>query len=143
MDELISIETSVLAKKMGFNEETEHAWRAWYGDINEYYDGRQDWNNPEWSASKSEEYFSRPTQTQLHKWIREKHGIYLLIIPTITANWTFKSVTVISERDDDVIKGIKSVSDLPPYSNVCGEDFSTPEKALESGLTEALKQIVL
>ena len=82
-----------------------------------------------------------PTQTLLQRWIRETHGIHIVIIPTVTSFWTYKTVTVISDRDDDVIKGIKSVSDLPPYKEVCGYDFNTYEDALEDALFEALKLI--
>lgn len=81
------------------------------------------------------------TQSLLHTWIRENHGIYILVIPTITANWTFKSIRVISKIDRDVIKGLKSVSDLPPYKDVHGYDYSTYEDALEAGLVAALNEI--
>ena len=86
-------------------------------------------------------YYSAPTQSLLLKWLREKHGIHILVIPTITSDWTYKTITVTSERDNDVILGIKSVSDLPPYTEVCGEDFRTYEDALENGLIESLKLI--
>ena len=38
-------------------------------------------------------------------------------------------------------KGIKSISELPPYNNVHGYDYTTYEEALEQGLLEALKLI--
>lgn len=85
--------------------------------------------------------YKYPTQDKLHKWLREKHGLHIIVIPTVTGDWTYKTVTVLSERDNDVILGIKSVSDLPPYTNVCGYDFSTYEDALEDGLTHCLTQI--
>ena len=78
---------------------------------------------------------------ELQKWLRETYGIHIVIIPTVTSFWTYKTVTVISDRDDDVIKGIKSVSDLPPYKEVCGYDFNVYEDALEDALFEALKLI--
>ena len=89
----------------------------------------------------SKKVFHAPTQTLLQRWLREIHGIHIVIIPTVTSFWTYKTVTVISERDDDVIKGIKSVSDLPPYKEVCGYDFNTYEDALEYALFESLKLI--
>ena len=86
-------------------------------------------------------YNEAPTQSLLHKCLREKHGIHILVIPTVTSDWTFKTIRVISEIDNDVISGLKSVSDLPPYQDVCGHDYSTYEEALENGLLEALKLI--
>ena len=82
-----------------------------------------------------------PTQSLLQRWIRDIHGIHIIIIPTVTSSWTYKTVSVISQRDDDVINGIKSVSDLPPYKEVCGYDFNTFEDALEDALFESLKLV--
>lgn len=87
------------------------------------------------------ELFSAPTQSLLQKWLREIHGIHIILIPTITSSWTYKTITVISKRDNEVILGIKSVSDLPPYKEVCGYDFSTYEEALEVGLLTGLSLI--
>ena len=87
------------------------------------------------------ESVSAPTQSFLQKWLRDIHGIHIIIIPTVTSSWTYKTVTVISQRDEDVIKGIKNVSDLPPYKEVCGYDFSNFEDALEDALFKALKLI--
>ena len=46
-----------------------------------------------------------------------------------------------SELDNDVIIGLKSVDSLPPYKEVCANDFSTFEDALEDGIYESLKLI--
>ena len=83
------------------------------------------------------------TQSLAQRWLREVHGIHFVMIPTITSAWTYKLLTVLSERDNDVIMGIKSVSDVPPYKDVCGYDFKTYELALESALLEGLKLIEL
>jgi|AntRauTorcE11897_2_1112592.scaffolds.fasta_scaffold01327_13 hypothetical protein len=105
-DELITFETANLAEKKNYPFE--------------------------WVVIDNEKVpLNMPTQSVLHKWLREKHGIYICIIPTVTASWTFKTITVISERD----------SDLPPYKNVSGEYFSTYEEALETGLLEVLSLI--
>lgn len=82
-----------------------------------------------------------PTQDILHKWLREEHGMHVIVIPTVTSAWTFKTVTVLSKRDDDIIMGIKDVSEVPPYKKVNGFDYSTYEEALEEGLKQSLKQI--
>lgn len=82
-----------------------------------------------------------PTQSIVQRYLREKRGIHIVIIPTATASWTYKTVTVLSERDDDVIIGIKDVSEVPPYTEVCGYDFNTYEDALEDALQESLKLI--
>lgn len=116
-DQLISHDTARLAKEKGFY-------------IPRYYHGND--------LFLKDDY---PTQSFLAKWLRDKHGIHILIIPTVTTAWTFKTITVLSERDNDVIIGLKSVSDLPPYKEVNGYDYSTYEQALEAGLLESLKQL--
>lgn len=151
-EQLITFETAKLAKEKGFNIPQNKMYS--YGkDMFEYidkvrfYDGIKyecsetpyNWNDDK--SPTSTKYFSAPTQSLLQKWLREKHGIHIVLIPTINAAWTYKTTTVLSERDEEVIIGIKDVGDLPPYKNVCGEDFSTYEKALERGLQEALKLI--
>ena len=72
-----------------------------------------------------------PTQSLLQKWLREEQGYYVIIIPTITIDWTFKVLNTMK----------KDSMEVPPYTNVCGQDFSTYEEALEAGLQEALKLI--
>ena len=75
------------------------------------------------------EGYSAPEQWQVIEWLRIKHGIWIVIIPTITSAWTYKTVRVIGEVDNEAILGLKSVSDLPPYKDVCGYDYSSPQEA--------------
>jgi hypothetical protein len=88
-----------------------------------------------------DEFILAPPQSVLHKWLREKYGHHVVVIPTITSDWTYKTVRVLSEKDNDIMKGIKSVDSIPPYKEVCGYDYPSYELALEHGLQEALKQI--
>lgn len=150
----IQLATAKLASEKKFD------WPV-YGRVIEYLKTQKS-DNPSFNMTKGEieydaEYFAngrsysnknyavyaRPTQELLHKWLREIHGLYVFVIPTVTAAWTYKIITVISKRDDDVIMGLKSVSDLPPYKGVCGYDFGTYELALEDALVECLKQVKL
>ena len=71
------------------------------------------------------------SQSLLQKWLREKHGYHIVLIPTITTYWTFKIVNVLK----------KNTMEIPPYTDVSGKDFTTYEEALEEGLQEALKLI--
>lgn len=157
-NQLITFKTAKLAKEVGFKEGV-HGYFVHY--ITEQIDsehgksGSFGWERDELTFDDSymvngdknlgdfscEDYqcYSRPTQSLLQKFLREIHGYHIVIIPTITSNWTFKIVKVISEADNDYISGIKSVSDMPPYKEVSGYDFSTYEDALEEGLYEALQ----
>ena len=135
-EELINFKTSELALEKGF-------------DIR--VDGRYYWNGFVYVLSKKgaikwykdSDSFPAPTQSLLNRWLREKYGVHIVIIPTVTSGWTYKTVRVISELDNDVIIGLKSVDSLPPYKEVCAHDFSTFEEAFEDGIYESLKLIKL
>lgn len=134
-DRHILLETAKLAEEKGFDIPCDKLYVGNDIEVCDPYDRCK--------CIQTKEHPLAPTQSFLQKWIREKHGIHMVIIPTITGNWTYKTVTVISERDNDYISGIKDVSDLPPYNNVCGYDFSTYENCLEDALVESLKMINL
>lgn len=135
-DQLISFDVAKLAKEKGFKEYC-FAYFSISGEEKYFREDGMYYH----SNGANGRLILRPTQSLLHKWLREEHGIYILIIPTLTSDWTFKTITIISKRDDDVISGLKSVSELPPYKNVNGYDYTTYELALEAGLLEALKMI--
>jgi hypothetical protein len=84
---------------------------------------------------------SAPLYQQVTNWLTTEHGRYIMIIPTITASWTYHTIRVISKVDDDVILGIKYVDQLPPYKGVTGEDFSTYYDALDKAIEEVIKLI--
>jgi Mg2+/Co2+ transporter CorB len=89
-DQLISFETAKLAKEKGFNIK-----HYWYNDI-------------------------RPTQSLLQKWLREKHGIHI-VIQKYGNVWSFEIVTDITYSDDIL--------------------YFSFEKALEGALYQALNRI--
>ena len=149
-EQLISFETAKLAKEKGYNKRSEYCFAETYAhDYECHHTGNEytsEYKGPrllysEYIGEHDNVICNAPPQHVLQKWLREIHGIHIVIIPTVTSFWTYKTVTVISERDNDVIKGIKSVSDLPPYKEVCGYDFNTYEDALEDALFESLKLI--
>lgn len=52
------------------------------------------------------------------RWFREKHNLYGIIIPTVTMNWTFKTMTAVI-----------GMVEVPPYSHVDAYDYSSREEA--------------
>lgn len=113
MDKLISFETAILAKEKGFNEVC----------LNNYaLDGN--------SYDRKPVGLSAPTQSLLQDWLREKHNIYIVILPTINMCWAFKIINIGNENIE-----------LPPYDGVDAYDYSVYEEALEAGLFEGLKLI--
>lgn len=134
-DELVTFETGKLAKEKGFDEFTKSYFNA-KGELFNFYAKLANH-----TIGVHNLQCTAPTQSLLQRWLREKHGHHIMVIPTVTANWTYHTVRVIADIDNDVIVGLKSVSELPPFKGVCGEDFSTFELALEAALKETLKNI--
>lgn len=135
-DQLITLDVAQLAKEKHFKEPctayfSTQGEKKYFREDGMYY----------YSKGEHGRLILRPTQSLLQRWLREEHGIHIVVIPTVTSDWTFKTVRVLSKIDHDVIKGIKSISELPPYKNVYGYDYTTYEEALEQGLIEAIKLI--
>jgi len=59
-----------------------------------------------------------PTFSQVFRWLLKNHNLYGIIIPTITMNWTFKTMTVVED-----------IMEVPPYKHVDANDFNTYEEA--------------
>lgn len=57
--------------------------------------------------------------------LRDKHNLYVLVIPSITADWTYKIINLGNEQVE-----------TPPYKGVCGSDFGSYYNALNAGIEE-------
>lgn len=139
----LSYELSKEFKELGFDE---LCFGSYYleGEYFQFYLKEQTepiLHNSNKLITKLKGRVTSPLISQALEFLREKHGIHILLIPTITAAWTYHTITVISERDNDVILGIKSVGEVPPYKNVCGVDFSTFEQAQLAGIKHAVELI--
>jgi hypothetical protein len=76
----------------------------------------------------SEEDCSAPTFSQAFRWLLEEHNLYAIIIPTITMNWTFKTMTV-----------VEGMIEVPPYKHVDAYDYSTRKEAELACLTNLIE----
>lgn len=118
-DQLISIETAILAKEKGFQETnpTKHWVRRTLGDgifpIESYSDNHKN--------------YPAPTQSLLQRWLREKFDKQICIEPV--------------GDSDGKTNGYFYVVITKSYSeaNIESDTYLTYEEALEFGLQEALK----
>lgn len=156
-EELISFETAKSAKEKGFDLTTYTAYIGGKFHKNEDepngYDGydlasKENWNKNGWLFKKdgsscfgcqnNPRYFeacSAPTQSLLHRWLREAHEIN--IEATYLPNRkVYKSLFV--PMDTSISNRIKYNPGSKYYGNI---DHKTYEEALEEGLFEALKLI--
>lgn len=150
LDKLILLKTAQLAKDKGFDLKCRYhyiegsEYPKTFGILRTYNIIVKSNKNLPYKTEgiySENQLCTAPTQSLLKSWLREEYGLHIVIIPTVTSNWTYKTIKVISKLDNDVIAGIKSVSDLPPYKEVSGKDFSTHDDALEDALYENLKQL--
>ena len=113
----VSRETAKLAKAKGFDWETS----MYYYKLEPLYDERvlENW-------SRIPNHTSAPTQSLLQKWLRGKYKIQLTVI-----------------HRNDFKNGKESYDYLLEGTKVAYRNFNTWEKALESGLLEALKLITI
>jgi hypothetical protein len=148
-EQLINFDTAKLAKEKGYFNGIYKSYTQYH--IN--YDYDDDPNHPE-SYKKNEirfngsffhinnfekndysnEYYTiyeAPTQSLLQKWLREKHGIHILVEPSCEKVPKY----LLKLYDDNNLDECKFVAD---YGCLWYDSY---EEALEIGLQEALKLI--
>jgi len=119
-EQLIELETAILAKEKGFDLDANYAYNPISGkllDENTVYSH---------TIGDGKEPIEAPTQSLLQKWLREEFGIYV-------------QVTIIDEQHFEVSVWVRC-------DDVCHELASFVlkscfEQALEKGLQRALKEI--
>jgi hypothetical protein len=134
-EEYISFETAKLAKGKGFDENVQKAYiehKGKYnietnGNISEvlfpenyYFNSDPCYYYDEWNIP-----YSKPTQSLLARWLREKYDIYVNVI------YIHHGFCWIAEIEN-------LINYQTPYHT---NGYGTYEKAMEAGLQEALKQI--
>lgn len=122
-EQLILLETAISAWQKGFDPQ---CWEYYYnGELRSGVldNGPQKWNSyPEYAGA-----IAATSQSLLQRWLREKHGIHVWLIPA-EVDKTYRAY---------VGHGIK----LDLLKNLFTDSFTTYEQALEKGLQEALKLI--
>jgi hypothetical protein len=125
----VNIKTAKLASKKGYNNNN----YGWF-----YYS--KEWKSIFWTNKKSNEsieYFKRPTQSLLQKWLRDKHKCDI----TVITNWIngvrvyYVGLSYINESNQIDIWFARDVKENTKI------EFKTYEAALEKGLYQALTLI--
>lgn len=127
-EQLISFETAKLAKERGFDLAVNNYFIIMDDNIIED-NGDGDIEYICLNHNKYDNYYSRPTQSLLQKWLREVHNIHI-------------EISVGNDIEYGVIYG---KAESPEWiRDIEGIDvifYKTYEEALEAGLQEALKLI--
>jgi hypothetical protein len=75
-----------------------------------------------------------PEQWQVVEWLRIKHGIWILVLPTVCGYYAYKIVDVQLDPANPI--------ERPPYSNVNGVDYNTPQEAYSAAFDYILKNLI-
>jgi hypothetical protein len=133
-DQLVSFETAWEARERGFDEPTSNHYRASTVELEEHHLFT---SNSQWSKVKEDkpkaDLFSAPTQSLLQRWLREKHGKFVYLLPNSDRNivdgeWGFQIID---------INYVHTQGNRFELDEIIG----TYEEALEEGLLKALKEI--
>lgn len=120
----IEFETAKLAKEKGFNVPVWECFNSKGGPIN--------YSRNIFAYENDGKFISRPTQSELQKWIREEHKFHVSIeVSLLKSNKDFTYFYRI-----DYIKNGELEYIFDEF-----KDFNKHEKALEEGLKEVLELI--
>jgi hypothetical protein len=85
----------------------------------------QNFNGP---VSLYERFVTAPLYQQVVRWFIDKHNLYGIIIPTVTMDWTFKTMNV-----------VKGIVEVPPYNHVDAGDYNSREEAEQACLIKMIE----
>lgn len=133
LEQLISFETAKLAKEKGFDEIVFCYFSDGILNDDETFLNKTsstNYNSKYWDKidEDDEEWVSAPTQSQLQKWLREKHGIDILVQRAFSNG--IKKYILTPCFDKPIPKGYESV------------EKNNYEEALEIALFKALKYTI-
>ncbi len=128
--EFIPYEQALALKELGFSSPYSIGGYQggavfYYEKGNLYYDGRLMYSSDAHSGQ-----IDAPLYQQAFKWLLEKHHLYGIILPTITLNWTFKTITVLQD-----------IVEVPPYNHVHAIDYNTYNEARLACLKELINLV--
>ena len=121
-EELISLETAMLAKEKGFNEGSYHLYTYPNNELKSF----QALN---YNAEQDGLQYEAPTQSLLQKWLREKHNIEIECYRTMETVEGYNYGCQGENWNDDLTEDM---------FNFYGKTY---EETLEKGLQEALNLI--
>jgi hypothetical protein len=133
-EQLITLETAVLAKEKGFDSSTVNM--CWVKSGNESYNGKRMSRNSIPYIAEGAALILQPTQALLQKWLREKHNINISITTKLNIKkWDFIPYDL-KMNGREYVKYYYFY-----YKNLKDRKFDSYEDALEEGLVEALNLI--
>jgi len=119
--EFCPYEIALALKELGFDEPC-FGFYTYKGEIRRYtnfYGELNDFQSIKNSGiAMGDNWCTAPLYQQAFRWLLDKHNLYGIIIPTVTMDWTFKTMTVAQD-----------MVEVPPYNHVDACDYSSREEA--------------
>jgi len=131
-EDYITFKTAKLAKEKGFNIQTRYYY-DFIGDIGSTSSTDQNWNK------SKETIYSRPTQSALQKWLREKHKVFAESVVDQRGSANHRLETYFT----CVIKYRRNLEfeRRCGFGQMCYKTFPKYEEAIEEALYESLRQL--
>lgn len=137
LDQLVSLETAMLAKEKTFNEICYY----FYNDTmhKEAMEDCKFHSNKQFEEKYSSDYITAPTQSLLHRWLREKHNLWVEITLWGDGIGTMCAIKKadLNDKEEDGSRIVRLEKNVDT-GQITRLEFSY-EKTLEIGLQEALK----
>ena len=78
--------------------------------------------------------YSAPEQWQVVEWLRIKHGVWILALPTINGYFAYKIIDVQMNPEKHI--------ERPPYKDVSANDYKTPQEAYSAAFDYILTNLI-
>jgi len=129
-EQIVSFETAKLAKEKGFNEAVREVYDIYSGTLEE---------EKRLNKFNGEDFLvSAPTQSLLHKWLREEHNIWINIIPEPYSHGSEICMSILYVGMEKRVLPSGDTMEDSTFVRYCKKKY---EEALEDGLRTALKLI--
>jgi hypothetical protein len=110
-------------KEKGFDVNT-HMGYAYFQNLRKY----------KLMSHRESKDYSAPEQWQVIEWLRVNHSIWVLALPTINGYYAYKIIDVQLDPEKPI--------ERPPYNDVSGEDYHTPQEAYSAAFDYILKELI-
>ena len=75
-----------------------------------------------------------PTIAEVCMWLYQKHGIWILALPTVTGYFTYKIVDIQLNPEKPI--------ERPPYKDVSANDYNLPTEAYRAAIEYTLNNLI-
>jgi hypothetical protein len=137
----VTFEQAKWLKEKGFDEECKFYYDLGFKELTFHVEDT--WKNSEIQNGYPNGVFeklgkypmiSAPEQWKVVEWLRVNHSIWVLALPTINGYYAYKIIDVQLNPEKPI--------ERPPYNDVSGEDYHTPQEAYSAAFGYVLNNLL-